>query len=66
MSSPAIIAVRPTTDPTDRSMPPVRITNVMPMARIALMAVCLARISRLVGCQELVAAQQRGERSGTG
>ena len=38
---------KPTIEPTDRSMPPLRITNVMPIARIALMATCLTRIDRL-------------------
>ena len=38
---------KPTTEPTDRSMPPLRMTNVMPIARIALMATCLTRIERL-------------------
>ena len=38
---------KPTIDPTDRSMPPLRITNVMPIARMALMATCLTRIDRL-------------------
>ncbi len=31
---------RPTIDPTDRSMPPVMMTKVMPMARKALSATC--------------------------
>ena len=44
---PATMAVRPTMEPTERSMPPVRITKVMPMPRMALMATCLAMISML-------------------
>ena len=44
---PATIPPSPATDPTERSMPPVRTTNVMPMARIAEMATCLERIARL-------------------
>ena len=35
-----------TIDPTDRSMPPERITNVMPTATMALMLVCWAMLSR--------------------
>jgi hypothetical protein len=31
---------KPTIDPTDRSMPPVMITNVIPIARKALSATC--------------------------
>ena len=42
---PAIIAVNPTIDPTERSIPPVRITNVMPMARSALIATCFDMIT---------------------
>ena len=38
----------PAMEPTDRSMPPVRITNVTPMARIALMATCLVIRIRLL------------------
>ena len=38
---------KPTIEPTDRSMPPLRMTNVMPIARIALIATCLTRIDRL-------------------
>ena len=32
--------------PTDRSIPPLRMTNVIPIARIALIATCLIRIER--------------------
>src|SRR5262245_65735390 len=35
---------RPAMDPTDRSMPPLRITNVIPIARMALIATCLTRM----------------------
>ncbi len=44
---PAIMPQRPTTDPTDKSMPPLRMTNVMPMARMALIATCLIKMARL-------------------
>jgi hypothetical protein len=36
----------PATDPTDRSMPALRMTNVIPIAKMALMATCLTRITR--------------------
>src|SRR5450756_790905 len=48
---------RPTTEPTERSMPAVRITNVSPMARIAHSEACLTMSTRLSG------ARNRGERS---
>ena len=35
------------TDPTDRSMPPVAITNVMPMAMMPVMLTCVSTLSRL-------------------
>ena len=41
INPPAIIAVIPTIEPTERSIPPVRITKVIPIARIALIATCL-------------------------
>src|ERR1700675_1957195 len=44
INRPDIIAARPTVEPTDRSMPPVKITKVMPTAMIALIAVCPTRI----------------------
>src|ERR1700722_11659670 len=46
ISKPEIMAAKPTVDPTDRSMPPVRITKVMPTAMIALIAVCPTRMIR--------------------
>src|SRR3989442_3714268 len=48
-SSPAITAPESaSTEPTLRSMPPVRITNVMPAAMTALMETCRAMLSRLL------------------
>ena len=35
------------TDPTDRSMPPVAITNVMPMAMMPVMLAWVSTLSRL-------------------
>ena len=46
-STPAITPARPTIEPTDRSMPAVRITISIPMARIALIATCLVIVTRL-------------------
>src|ERR1700736_2917612 len=46
ISKPDIMAANPTVDPTDKSMPPVRMTKVMPRAMIALIAVCPTRMIR--------------------
>jgi hypothetical protein len=46
ISKPEVIAARPTVEPTERSMPPVRITKVIPTAIIAVMAVWPTRIIR--------------------
>ena len=40
-------------EPTDRSMPPVRMTKVMPKAISALMEICLARFLKLDGSMKL-------------
>src|SRR3990170_1001775 len=40
ISPPATMPQSPTMDPTERSIPPVMMTNVMPMARKALSATC--------------------------
>jgi len=37
---PAIIAEKPTIDPTDKSMPPLTITKVIPIAKIAIKPEC--------------------------
>ena len=47
ISAPLTMPASPAMEPTDRSIPPLRITNVMPIARIALIATCLIRIVRL-------------------
>ncbi len=39
----ANILLKARTEPTERSMPPERITNVIPMARTPMIAVCLKR-----------------------
>ena len=46
-STPATIPASPTIEPTERSMPPVRMTISIPMARIALIATCLVIVTRL-------------------
>src|SRR6516164_1314731 len=46
ISRPDAMAAKPTVEPTDKSMPPVRITKVMPTAMIALMAVWPTRMIR--------------------
>src|SRR6516164_5847645 len=46
ISRPDAIAANPTVEPTDKSIPPVRITKVMPTAMIALMAVWPTRMIR--------------------
>ena len=40
------MAAKPTVEPTDKSMPPVKMTKVMPTAMIALIAVCPTRMIR--------------------
>ena len=46
-SAPATMPQMPATAPTERSIPPVRITSVMPMASRPVMATCWVIISRL-------------------
>ena len=48
ISIPAIMPHKPTIEPTDKSIPEVRITKVIPIARIALIATCLVRIIKFV------------------
>jgi hypothetical protein len=45
---PAIIPLNPITEPMERSMPPVKITKVIPMATIAFRATCRIMVSMLV------------------
>ena len=45
---------KPTTAPTDRSIPAVIMTKVSPMARIAVIAPCRSRLAMLLGVQKLV------------
>jgi len=46
-SQPATIAQSPTMEPTDRSIPPVMMTKVIPMARKAFSATCFDTITAL-------------------
>ena len=46
-SSPPAMLAAASTDPTDRSMPPVAITNVMPMAMMPVMLAWVSTLSRL-------------------
>src|SRR6478752_2156264 len=50
---------RPTIEPTERSMPPVMMTKVMPMARKALSATCLAIRIRLAADRKFGAAMEK-------
>src|SRR5579883_620174 len=52
INSPAIIPASPAIDPTERSMPPLRITKVMPIAMMALMATCFTRMVRLAALRK--------------
>ena len=45
--TPATIPASPTIEPTERSMPPVRITISMPIASSALIATCRVIVTRL-------------------
>ena len=48
IKSPDIIPHKPTIEPTERSIPAVKITNVIPIAKIALIATCFVRIIKFV------------------
>ena len=51
--------VKPTTAPTDRSMPAVMMTNVSPMARIAIIAPLPQQVGDVVGCEEAFRAERQ-------
>ncbi len=51
-SAPATMPQMPATAPTERSMPPVRITSVMPIASRPVMATCWVIISRFDGVRK--------------
>ena len=44
----------PATAPTERSMPPVMMTKVSPMARMAIIAPCRSRLAMLLAVQKVV------------
>ena len=50
---------RPTIEPTDRSMPPVMMTKVMPMARNAFSATCFDMSTKLPAERKLGAAKEK-------
>lgn len=52
-SAPATMPQIPATAPTDKSMPPVRMTSVMPMASRPVIATCWVMISRLEAVRKL-------------
>ena len=62
---PATIPPSPATEPTERSIPPVRTTKVMPMARIAEMATCFDRMARLLAVRNDGASAEKSTRSAT-
>ena len=49
MAKPAISGARYMTEPTERSMPAVSRTKVMPMAAMPMKAACLTMLARLSG-----------------
>ena len=59
MSPPATIPHSPTIEPTDRSMPPVTMTKVMPIARNAFWATCFDISTRLAAVRKLGAANEK-------
>jgi hypothetical protein len=48
-----ITLVKPTTAPTDKSIPAVMMTNVSPIARMAVIARCRSRFWKLLGVAKL-------------
>ena len=56
---------KPTTDPTERSMPPVRITRLIPAARMAVNAFCRTTLARLLSVKNASVANARTRHSAT-
>jgi hypothetical protein len=56
---------KPTTAPTDRSMPPVMMTKVWPTARIAIIEPWRSRLEMLLPVAKLVVAKDRITQSST-
>ena len=48
------IETKPATAPTERSMPPVMMTKVSPIARMAIIAPCRSRLAMLLAVQKVV------------
>ena len=55
----AVTADTASTDPTDRSMPPVRMTTVMPVASTMLIDACRTMFSRLFSVRKLGAMNEK-------
>ena len=51
--------MKPATAPTERSMPPVMIAKVSPIARIAIIAPCRRRLAMLFEVQKVVVSTER-------
>ena len=58
-SNATIIETKPAMAPTDRSMPPVMMANVSPMARIAIIAPWRRRLAILLAVQNVVVSTDR-------
>src|SRR5579883_2726526 len=64
-SQTVIVPINATTAPTERSIPPIRITSVMPRARIALIEICWARSSRFSASRNCGTQTRKTPRSTT-
>ena len=53
-SQATVIEMTPAIAPTERSMPPVMMTKVSPMARMAIIAPCRSRLAMLLDVQNVV------------
>tara|TARA_Y100000994_G_scaffold67912_1_gene55484 strand:+ start:95 stop:343 length:249 start_codon:yes stop_codon:yes gene_type:complete len=53
---------KPTIEPTERSIPDVNITKVIPIARIALIATCLVKIIKFVDDKKASAVKAKNEK----
>ncbi len=60
---PATMPHSPTIEPTDRSIPPVMMTKVMPMASMAFSATCLARITMFAALRKFGAASAKNTKT---
>lgn len=55
-------AARPSTAPTDRSMPPIRITNVIPTAMMPISDTARTTFARLSALTNRISPSRRGEK----